>query len=120
MSVAANIWHRGPPRLPESTLRRRWKEVGLGLLNLLAVILVIAAVQPPLRKYIPTAGAAVLGLICLVTYLAAVKWIERRNPTELAPRRALPEIAAGIALGFILFSAVMAILLAAGIYHPAG
>jgi membrane protease YdiL (CAAX protease family) len=101
-------------------VRKKWKEVGLGLLNLLAVVLVIALAQYPLHQYIPAAGAAVLALICLGTYVAGAWWIERRTPVELAARRALPEVAAGLGLGLLLFSAVMAILLAAGVYHPSG
>ncbi len=99
---------------------QRWKEAGLGLLNLLAVVLVIALSQGVLRKYMPTAGAVVLALLCLGTYLAASRWIERRKPAELAAGRALPEVAAGVALGFLLFSAVLAVLLAARVYHPSG
>jgi uncharacterized protein len=94
--------------------------VGLGLLNLVAVVLVIALVQPLLRKHMPAAGAAVLAVLCLATYIAALRLIERRIPTELAANRALPEGAAGIVTGFLLFTVVMAILFAAGVYHPAG
>jgi membrane protease YdiL (CAAX protease family) len=94
--------------------------VGLGLLNLVVVVLVITLVQLQLLKYIPAAGPAVLAVICLATYIAASRLIERRTPTELAANRALPEGAAGIALGFLLFAVVMAVLLAVGVYHPAG
>ena len=109
-------------------MRKRWKEAGLGLLNLLAVVLVIALVQPVLHKLLPRivgadnaeVGGAVVALLCLCTYIAGVKWIERRTPTELAADRALPELAAGVGTGFVLFAAVMAILLLARVYHPAG
>lgn len=94
--------------------------MGLGLLNLLAVALVIALVQPVLRKHMGSAGAAVLAVLCLATYIAAARLIERRIPTELAANRALPEGLAGVAIGFLLFAGVMAVLLAAGVYHPAG
>ena len=94
--------------------------MGLGLLNLVAVGLVIALAQPMLRKYIPSAGAAVLAVLCLATYILAARLIERRTPTELAANRVLPEGAAGVGIGFLLFAAVMAILLAVGVYHPAG
>jgi membrane protease YdiL (CAAX protease family) len=103
-----------------NTMRKRWKEAGLGLLTLLAVVLVIALLQGTLHRYIPTGGAAVLALACLGTYVAGVKWIERRVPTELATRRALPEMMGGLGLGFVLFSAVVAVLFAAGVYHPSG
>ncbi len=102
------------------TVRRKWKAVGLGLLNLLAVTVVIALLQPLLRKHIPQAGAAVLALACLAAYIAGCKWIERRRPVELAGPRAAPEVSIGIATGFVLFSLTMLILLAVGVYHPAG
>ena len=94
--------------------------MGLGSLNLVAVAVVIALVQPVLREYTPAAGTAVLALLCLATYILASRLIERRTPTELAVNRALPEGAAGIVIGFLLFAFVMAILLAVGVYHPAG
>jgi len=94
--------------------------VGLGSLNLVAVAVVIALVQPVLREHTPVAGTAMLALICLITYILASRLIERRTPTELAVNRALPEGAAGIVIGLLLFAVVMAILLAVGVYHPAG
>ena len=94
--------------------------MGLGSLNLVAVAVVITLVQPVLREYTPAAGTAVLALLCLATYILASRLIERRTPTELAVNRALPEGAAGIVIGFLLFAVVMAILLAVGVYHPAG
>jgi uncharacterized protein len=101
-------------------LRKTWKEVGLGLLNLLAVVAIIAASQSPLHKYSGSAGAAVLAALCLGVYVAACKWIERRAPAELAVQRAPTELAAGMLLGFALFSSVMLILWITGVYHPAG
>ncbi len=101
-------------------MRKTWKEVGLGLLNLLLVVGVIAAVQPFLRKHTGAAGEAVLVALCLAVYIAACKWIERRAPTELAAQRAAAELATGMFLGLVLFSSLMAILWIAGVYHPAG
>ncbi len=106
---------------PESggILRKRWKEVGLGALNLLAIILVIAAVQPVLRKHLPNAiGGTALAMIVLATYVAGSKWLERRAPSELDIHRLLPELAFGVVVGFVLFAVSMAILWAAGVYHP--
>jgi membrane protease YdiL (CAAX protease family) len=101
-------------------VRQTWKEVALGLLNLLVLVLVIAAAQPLLRKYFPGAGGAVLALLVLCAYIAGSKWVERRAPSELAGDYALSEGAAGLLLGLALFTAVMAILLAFGDYHPFG
>jgi membrane protease YdiL (CAAX protease family) len=104
----------------EETLRKTWKEVGFGLLNLLAVVLVLVGIQPLLHKYLGAAGAAVLAVLCLGTYVAASRWIERRRPTELAAHRALPEVAAGMLVGLGLFCLVMGVLWVAATYHPEG
>ncbi|MGC2108086.1 MAG: CPBP family intramembrane glutamic endopeptidase [Candidatus Korobacteraceae bacterium] len=102
-------------------MRKTWKEVGLGCLNLLLLVIIIILVQLPLRKHgAPLLGAAILAVLCFVAYVAGVKWIERRSPTELTAGRTLPEGAAGLLVGCVLFSAVMAILWVAGVYHPAG
>jgi membrane protease YdiL (CAAX protease family) len=101
-------------------LRKTWKEVGLGFLNLLAVAGVIAVAQPLLQKYSGAAGAGVLAVLCLGVYVAVSKWIEQRAPTELSVQRAPVELAAGMLLGLVLFSSVMLILWIAGAYHPAG
>jgi membrane protease YdiL (CAAX protease family) len=102
------------------TLRKSWKEADLGLLNLVAVILVIVAMQPVFHKYLPDAGGALLTLLVLTTYVAASKWIERRTPTELNVSRLLPEVTAGFVAGLVLFAGVMAILWAASVYRPVG
>lgn len=102
-------------------MRKRWKEVGLGLLTMLAAVLAVLGCQAVCRKYLPpNMGQLALAATFLVVYLAGARWIERRPVRELGPRRALPEIATGLALGFVLFSAVMAILWAMGVYHPTG
>lgn len=102
-------------------MHRPWKEAGLGLLNLVAIILVIVVAQPVFRKYLPdAAGGALLALLVLATYIAASKWIERRAPSELNVSHLAPEGAAGFVAGLVLFASVMAILWAAGVYHPAG
>ena len=101
-------------------MRKTWKEVGLGFLNLLAVAGVIAVAQPLLQRYSGAAGAGVLAVLCLGVYVAASKWIERRTPTELSIQHAPVELAAGMLLGLVLFSSVMLILWIAGVYHPAG
>jgi uncharacterized protein len=101
-------------------LRNTWKEKGLGLLNLLVVVVVLVGIQPLLRKYLGAAGAAVLAVLCLATYVAASRWIERRVPTELAIHRVLPELATGMLVGLGLFCLLMGILWAAGAYNPEG
>ncbi len=97
-----------------------WKEFGLGMLNLLLVILVIILAQRPLHQYTPAAGPAVLAALVFLAYWLGSRFVERRKPLELAPSRALPEILGGFAIGIVLFSSVMAVLWAFGSYHPSG
>lgn len=102
-------------------MRKRWKEVGLGLLTLLIVALAIAGCQPIVQKYMSKSlGPLVVAGLALIVYIASVRWIERRPVSEFDSRHSLRELAAGLATGFGLFSAVMALLWAMGIYHPAG
>jgi membrane protease YdiL (CAAX protease family) len=60
---------------------------------------------------------AIRALVPLAAYLILVKLIERRAPTELAPRSLLPQGLLGVLLGLVLFSAVVAVLWLAGSYH---
>jgi len=99
---------------------KTWKEFGLGFLNLLMVCLVIGLAQPALKTYIPSAGPLVLAFLILPAYWLGSKWIERRNPLELDPSRALLEIPAGFLLGMALFSSVVLILWTGGSYRPQG
>ncbi len=102
-------------------MRKRWNEVGLGLLTLLMVALAVAGTQSTIRRYVPhDFGPLVVAAVVLLTYLGSVRWIERRPVVEFAPGGAWLEILAGLMTGFALFSSVMGILWASGIYHPAG
>lgn len=56
----------------------------------------------------------------LIAYLSVVWSIERRTPSELSLRDAPKYGLAGLALGFVLFSTVVAILWLAGSYHVTG
>lgn len=105
---------------PRGFLRKAWIEFGWGLLNLLSICLVIGLAQPFLKAYIPSGGAAILAILILPAYWMGSKWIERRNPVELAPVRALPEALAGLAMGLALFASVVLILWTSGFYHPRG
>lgn len=59
-------------------------------------------------------------LVPLVAYLLLVRLIERRRPDELAWRRLLPQGAAGLAAGFVLFSMIVGAMALAGSYHLDG
>jgi membrane protease YdiL (CAAX protease family) len=102
------------------TWNKTWKEIALGLVSLVAMLGVIVAAQPLSQAYPGVGSAVVAAIVCLVAYAAASKWIERRIPTELATRYALPELGAGFLGGCALFSTVMALLWLAAAYHPQG
>ena len=102
-------------------MRARWKQAGLILLSACTVAIAFAAYLKLLGvigNRSAFLGYAGMGIICLAAYLAAVRWIERRVPTELSPRHALPAFAAGSVAGIALFSLVIAVLLVAGVYRP--
>ena len=102
-------------------MRQRWKEVGLGFVTLLIVALAVTGLQSTIHKYAPPdLGPLVVTAVVLLTYLASVRWIERRPVTEFALRSAGREMFAGLVTGFALFASVMGILAIAGVYHFAG
>lgn len=59
-------------------------------------------------------------LPALVAYLLLVRLVERRPLAELAPRRLLPDGAAGAGAGLLLFSAVVGVLYLLGSYRVTG
>jgi uncharacterized protein len=59
-------------------------------------------------------------LAAVALYVLSVRLIERRTPDELGLAQLAPELAAGVALGAALFSAMMIVLLATGAYAMAG
>jgi hypothetical protein len=59
-------------------------------------------------------------LAALALYALSVRLIEWRTPDELGLAQLAPELAAGIALGAALFSAMMVVLLATGAYAMTG
>lgn len=56
----------------------------------------------------------------LISYLVLVRGVERRKPSELALRDVPTLGVAGLALGTVLFSAVVLVLWLAGSYHVTG
>jgi uncharacterized protein len=97
------------------TMRSRVAYLGRGALNL--VVFVLLAVFG-LQNLIGPRIAMSIALVGL--YLAGVRWIEGREPSELLYRTGPTEFAAGFALGFGLFAALMVLLWMLGAYRPSG
>jgi CAAX protease family protein len=101
-------------------LRKTWKEAGLTVVNFLIVSSVIVGSELWLQKHFRAGLAPVSVVVCVGTYLAACRWIERRTPAELALPYAPPELGIGMLGGLGLFSLTMAILWGCAVYHPSG
>lgn len=56
------------------------------------------------------AAATVAAVIFIAIYVAFTTFFERRGNVEFAPRGALAELAAGLAIGAVLFSTVVAVI----------
>jgi uncharacterized protein len=105
----------------KKSMKSKLAYVGRGVLNLLAVLMVLFVLQPLIRRRVPDPfGMITLAVAILASYLAGVRWIERRQPTELSPRPGLREFAAGLALGLALFTTLMLLLWMFRVYTPSG
>jgi hypothetical protein len=90
----------------------------LGIASLLVPVIVVQLVLPLADR--PNLGL-IVGLVVMVgSYLAFVRWVERRPPTELALRPAPRELAIGLATGGLLFSVTVGVLWLAGAYSVVG
>ena len=95
--------------------------VGRGALNLVVVLAVVIGLRVLILGRVPgRMGLIALSIVLVASYLAGVRWIERRQPSELLTRAGFTEFAAGLALGLGLFTAVMLLLWMFGVYHPSG
>lgn len=102
-------------------MRQRWKEVGLGFVTLLIVVLTATGVQLRMPKYVPhNVSPLIVTAVVLLAYLGSVRWIERRATVEFSPQGAWREMMAGLIIGFGLFTAVMGILWISGVYQFTG
>lgn len=70
--------------------------------------------QQPAPQFVAQAAGA---FIILGAYAALVRLGEARNPSELGLRAAPIGILAGLMIGFVMFSTVMAIMIAFGLYQ---
>ena len=94
--------------------------LGFGFLVELAVVTLGWTVRSasPLQHALATLGVQLLP--ALAGYLILVQLIEQRRASELAPRDIATFGAAGVLIGAVLFSLVVAVLWLAGSYHVTG
>jgi len=91
---------------------------GRGALNLFATLAVVIGIQAALHGR--AVALIVLPVAAVLSYIAGVRWIERRKASELLDAAGPAELAAGLGLGFGLFTTVMLLLWALRVYHPSG
>jgi membrane protease YdiL (CAAX protease family) len=95
-----------------------------GAMNATRGILKLAGLAPergaPHRVVLLLLGTVATIAVVHVAYLAYVRYLEGRPANELAATGAAKELALGVIIGAALFSAVIAVLFAAGWYHAAG
>jgi uncharacterized protein len=108
-------------RRGETVTKTKLAYVRRGALNLAVVLAVVFGLQHLVRGRVSDAlGVAALSIVLLVTYLAGVRWIEGRPPSELLNSAGFREFAGGLALGFTLFTTLMLLLWIFGVYNPLG
>ena len=102
-------------------MKRELAYVGRGLANLVVVLVVVVGLQALIRGRVPdSVGLFALAVAVLATYVAGVRWIERRQPSELIARAGFKEFAGGLALGLGLFTTVMLLLWSFGVCRFSG
>jgi uncharacterized protein len=70
----------------------------------------------PDNEVVSLSADVLAAVVSLVVYAALVWGGEDRTPSEIAPGRAVIEILVGLAIGLLMFSSVMAIMAAFGLY----
>jgi membrane protease YdiL (CAAX protease family) len=88
-----------------------------------AQIAIAYAVKAAPAKYAPDVRIAAILAACgllLAVYVLVVRLFERRRAEELAAGAGAPQAIGGAILGFVLFCAVYAILMAMGVAHWGG
>lgn len=118
MSTVAGI-----PSLPPSRARRFLRHGAVR--GLLAFVLVLLAALAPMallhsvvpKPWRPLWPEFIAAACALLAYRWYIRRTEQREAGEISTRRMGPELAAGLALGFVLVGAVIAVLGAMGAYH---
>lgn len=99
------------------------RAIGWVVALVLAIVLAFGPVMEALDHALPKTPAlqfvahAVGAIIVLAAYATLVRVGEQRTPTEVSLREAPAGIIAGLAIGAVMFSAVMAILIGLGFYR---
>ncbi len=102
-------------------IRMTGKQIGLGVVNLLVAVLLIAAAVVTLHgRAGKMTGQIVVTVLVAAVYVVGGRWIERRTITEFSRPGGAKEVVAGLALGGLLFATVVAVLWMAGVYHFSG
>ncbi len=98
--------------------------IGLGILFLAAVLLtiVLKLVGVPHRTNAPAKYLALAAQVAVTVaaYRLFNHFVERRPNVEFARHDSLRELGAGLAAGFVLFSAVVGVIALLGGYHAVG
>jgi hypothetical protein len=92
---------------------------------ILSVAIPFALVSTPINlfvtdKSLSRLGALLLAVVVVAAYRGYVRVVEKRPVTEFSARHAIRELAAGLALGALLFLISIGILAALGIYQVTG
>jgi membrane protease YdiL (CAAX protease family) len=101
--------------------RRIGRELGRGFLAFLIAVAIMVGLAMATHGRISNQAVGVIGAAAIaIYYVAALRWIERRPVQELAQGGGAVEFTTGLSIGIALFSLVMAVLWAIGVYHPSG
>ncbi|HEX8414836.1 MAG TPA: type II CAAX endopeptidase family protein [Sphingomicrobium sp.] len=104
--------------------RLRWLRAIGWMIGMFALVLLsVGPVMGLIRDLLPKGEAHIAffanvtaGMLAITMYCLLVRFGEDRRPDELALKSAPIELAGGLALGAVMFGAVMAILMAADLY----
>src|SRR5205823_3533198 len=101
--------------------KETWKQLGRGAMSFLIAFAVVLILARVIHGRVPNlAGVVIVAVAAGAAYWAGSRWIERRRPPELKAQGRIAEFSEGLGIGIGLFSAVMAVLWVAGVYHPTG
>ena len=94
------------------------KQFGLGMLSFVIVLAILVGAQFGLKGRVAgDLGMAIVAAVIALAYVIGRRWIEHDRASPASRGRQLAELAVGVALGTLLFSSVIALLYAFGVYH---